>query len=211
TPIDVRAETAALATGDSADLQQAALLKLFDNTGAGTVEQTPDGGYQFRTTNATGAEITHPIDVWHPDVARTERPSGVARTERPSGDEPGAIPPETADALRAHYGQAGVDVVFYKDHGAKIPFDGAVDTNQPDTIFLSNNPERNIAQVAGHEFTHVLQTTTLPDGTSLSDLLNQQIAAGITPAGQRYARRSGQRSRRGRMATPPMQVLCRRI
>ncbi|MGD0109888.1 MAG: hypothetical protein ABSC06_38585, partial [Rhodopila sp.] len=40
TPIDVRAETAALATGDSADLQQAALLKLFDNTGAGTVEQT---------------------------------------------------------------------------------------------------------------------------------------------------------------------------
>jgi hypothetical protein len=173
-PIDVNAEAGNLATGDSADLQQAALLKLFDNTGAGTVEQAPDGGYHFRTTDASGTEITHPIEVWTPSA---EPPA--------PGAEP-AISTETADALRAHYGQAGVDVVFYKDDGA-IPFDGAMDPSQPNTIFLSSDPARNVAQVAGHEFTHVLQTTTLPDGTDLGQLLNQQIAAGITPAGTRYA------------------------
>jgi hypothetical protein len=203
TPIDVDAETAALATGDSADLQQAALLKLFHNTGAGTVEQTavstfdPNvrGGYQFRTTpaiasagadqerlrsNAAGPSregasgdttITHPIEVWHPE----------------SEPDASAIPLDTVHALQDHYGQAGVNVVFFKDPNGAIPFDGSHDPSQPDTIFLSNNPNRNIAQVAGHEFTHVLQTTTLPDGTSLADLLNQQVAAGITPAGQRYA------------------------
>jgi N12 class adenine-specific DNA methylase len=171
TPIDVRAETEALSTGGSADLQQAALLKLFHNTGAGTVEATPDGGYQFRTTDASGAEITHPIEVWHPD----------------SEPDASAIPLDTVHALQDHYGQAGVDVVFYKDHPG-ISFDGAADPSQPDTIFLSSNPARNIEQVAGHEFTHVLQTTTLPDGSSLGELLHQQIAAGLTPAGMNYAK-----------------------
>jgi hypothetical protein len=259
TPVDATAHAATL---DATDPQQAKLLRLFDNTGAGTVEQADDGGYHFRTTDANGAEITHPIEVWNPgapgaapalapgmlryyhgataadastfsgktfvtphenyardyrggpnnvlyfDISKDEAiarglyddvnnypingaiDDGAARLKpltAPTETGGPTISPETADALRAHYGQAGVDVVFYKDHGA-IPFDGAVDPAQPDTIFLSSDPARNVAQVAGHEFTHVLQTTTLPDGTSLGDLLNRQIAAGITPAGQNYAR-----------------------
>jgi hypothetical protein len=173
TPVDVRAETERLSTGDSRDLQTAALLKLFDHTGQGTVEQDENGGYHYRTTDANGAEITHPIEVWHPSAEQDAAPGTSISTE-------------TAAAIQDHYGQAGVNVVFYKQHPG-ISFDGAHDPNQPDTIFLSSDPARLPAQVAGHEFTHVLQTTTLPDGTSLGELLNQQIAAGITPAGQRYA------------------------
>ena len=81
---------------------------------------------------------------------------------------------------------AGIDVVFYRDHPA-MPFFGAVDPGQPDTIFVSNNPARAVAQVAGYEFTHVLQATTLPDGTNLGNALNQQIATGLTPEGRAYA------------------------
>ncbi len=144
---------------------------------SGTVEQT-ENGYQFRQTDPSGTETVHNLDVWNPDAPVAPATPGAT-----------TIAPDTAIAIRDHYAAAGVRTVFYQgDTG--VPFDGGVDPAHPDTLFLSNNPTRNIAQVAGHEFTHVLASTTLPDGTSLGDLLNQQIAAGITPAGQRYAERT---------------------
>jgi hypothetical protein len=179
TPVDVRSEVDQLSTGDSRDLQQAALLRLFANTGRGAVEQNQDGSYQFRTINEAGDEVTHPIAVYYPSPAAQTAPGPDQRTP---------VTTEQADVIRQHYGQAGVNVVFYQDHQA-IPFDGAVDPNQPNTIFLSSNPQRALVQVAGHEFGHVLTNTTLPDGTSLGDLLHQQISAGLTNAGQKHAER----------------------
>jgi len=171
-PLDVATTAATLdASEDPTDQQQAKLLRMFGNAGAGTLEQAPDGTHALRTPD--GATV--PIQVWNPD-----EPTGEFAQTGPT------IPPETAQAIRDHYAAAGVDTVFYQDHPA-IPFDGSADPQQPDTIFVSNNPQRAVAQVAGHEFTHVLADTTLPNGTSLGDLLNQQIAAGLTPEGQRYA------------------------
>ena len=144
----------------------------------GGIEATENGGYQFRQTDASGTETVHPIDVWNPDAPVAPRTPGAT-----------TIAPDTAIAIRDHYAAAGVRTVFYQaDTG--LPFDGGVDPAHPDTLFISNQPTRSVAQVAGHEFTHVLANTTLPDGTSLGDLLNQQVAAGITPAGQKYAERT---------------------
>lgn len=177
TPIDVGQVAGGLDAGEPADQQQAKLLRLFDGLGSGVVEHDGSGGYQFRTTGPDGAEITHPVEVWDPNELRDETAPGA---------QP-AIAPDTANAIRNHYAAAGIDTVFYRDDAGSLPFDGTFDPKQPDTIFVSNNPERAAAQVAGHEFTHVLANTTLPDGTSLGDLLNRQIAAGLTPEGQRYA------------------------
>lgn len=138
----------------------------------GRVEQGENGDYQFRQTDASGTETVHPIVEWNPDT-----PAAPGAT---------TISPDTATNIRDHYAAAGVRTVFYQ-HDPALPFDGTVDAAHPNTLFLSNQPTRNIEQVAGHEFTHVLATTILPDGTNLGELLNQQVAAGITPAGKRYA------------------------
>ncbi len=201
TPIDAHAEAFDMERGDNPDINQAALLRMFANTAAGSVEATPDGGYQFRRDDG----VTHPIETWNPNegpAAQTEiktAANDAATTKRMTDNgftfdqdagtwvKPAStISADTADTLRQHYAQAGVHVVFYKDDPG-IPFDGAVDPKQPNVLFLSNDPQRNIAQVASHEFTHVLSATTLPDGTNLGDLLNQQVAAGITSAGRKYA------------------------
>ena len=173
TPVDLAATTAALDAGQPGDQDQARLLRLFGSLGTGTVEHDGEGGFQFRTTDASGDEAKVPLQVWNPDEA----------PEAPDGS---TVAPQTAAAISDHYAEAGVRTVFYQDHPG-IPFDGAVDPQQPDTVFLSNNPVRAAAQVAGHEFAHVLQSTTLPDGSSLGDLLSRQIAAGLTPEGRAYA------------------------
>lgn len=110
-----------------------------------------------------------PLQVWEPNM----------------GGE-GTVSPALVAAQRRHYDQMGVRVVYFADDKA-IPFDGAVDPGQPNTIFLSNKPQRNAAQVGAHEVTHLLERTTLPDGRNLADLLYRQIAEGLTPEGLEYA------------------------
>ena len=194
-PIDLAAHAATLDAGDGTDQQQAKLLRMFDHANVGKVGQAPDGTYQLDTQDARGEPVTAPIRAWDPGEASdlaTEPEEGAAPT----------IPPETAQAIRDHFAAAGIDTVFYQDHPG-IPFDGSHDPQQPDTIFVSNNPTRAVAQVAGHEFTHALADTILPDGTNLGDALNRliasgegydarrpvrsQIAGGLTLEGQRYA------------------------
>jgi Large polyvalent protein associated domain 38 len=172
TPVDVEAHATDLEAGDHIDQQQAKLLRLFDGLGRGPVEQAPDGGYHLRTTDAAGKQITIPIEVWNPDEAE---------------EGEGTIAPQTAQRIRDFYAGAGIDTVFYQDD-PRLPFDGSADPKEPDTIFLSNNPQRNIAQVAGHEIAHAFVDTKIPDGPyTFGDILNQQIAAGLTPEGQRHA------------------------
>jgi hypothetical protein len=160
-------ETAAQAReyGNEGDQDQASILKLFGGLNQGTVERAQDGTYHYND-----GERDFPLRPW----------DGAQR--------PDTIPTDLADAQRDHYGRMGVRVIYLENDRA-IPFDGAVDPAQPDTIFLSNNPDRNAAQVGAHELTHVLESTRLPDGTNLGDLLQQQVAAGITPEGRAYAER----------------------
>jgi hypothetical protein len=118
-------------------------------------------------------EAPIPLKIWEPG-ATTE---GRAQT----------ISPQLAAAQRDHYQKLGVEVVYF-DNDPRIPFDGAVDPKNPNTLFLSNNPQRNATQVGAHEVTHILESTTLPDGTNLGDVLLQQIQQGVTEAGMQHAR-----------------------
>lgn len=164
TPVDVNTlEAGAREFGTVAEQQQAAVNKLFQGLNRGTVEQLSDGAYQYRA----GDEAV-PLKVW----------DGSQRED--------TIPPQLMEAQRDAYEKLGIRVI-YLENDAAIPFDGAVDPTQTDTIFLSNNPDRNAAQVGAHEVKHVLEQTTLPDGTNLADLLHQQIEQGITSEGWRYA------------------------
>lgn len=147
--------------------QLAKIEKLFGGLNTGTVQKADDGILEYRT--AGGA--TFPLQVWAPD---------------PKNPDAGGISPELAKAQVAHYKDLGIDVVYIRDD-KNIPFDGVVDPSQPNTIFLSSNPTRNAAQVGQHEVTHVFEGTTLPDGTSLADLMQQQIAEGITNEGIEHA------------------------
>ena len=143
----------------------------FPGLNAGSIKKVDDETYNYSSKGPDGQDVSVPLKVWNPETA-------------PQSDT--AISPELADAQRDHYGKLGVDVVYFEnDH--RIPFDGAVDPTQPNTLFLSNDPQRNAEQVGAHEVTHVLESTKLPDGTSLGDLLHQQVAAGITETGRAYA------------------------
>lgn len=170
TPLDIGAIAAqAQEFGSVQDQQQAKLLKLFGGLNSGTVEKADDGSYQFNT--GADGQTPIPLKLWD------------GKTAAPGEN---AITPELAAAQRDHYEKQGVDVVYFENDPA-IPFDGAVDPKQPNTIFLSNDPTRNAAQIGAHEITHVLESTTLPDGSSLGDLLHQQVMQGITSEGWRYA------------------------
>ena len=111
------------------------------------------------------------------------------------------ISPQLAAAQRDHYQQMGVKVVYFENDPA-IPFDGAVSPDHPNTIFLSNDPTRNDAQIGAHEVTHVLESTTLPDGTSLGDILHQQVKEGLTDAGWDYANKTFGKTAPDRAAFP---------
>lgn len=168
-PVDVPTETANLREfGGPAERQQADLLDLFGGLNAGIVERTDQGTYHYRTPE--GENI--PLRVVDPATAP---PNGSTLT------------PSLAAAQREHYGKLGVDVVYFADDAGRIPFDGAVDPQHPDTLFLSANPERNAEQVAAHEFTHILESTKLPDGANLGDILHAQIRAGLTEEGYQHA------------------------
>lgn len=168
--------------GGRADQDQAGLLQLFGGLNDGIVERAPDGTYQYRKE---GDDKPIALKTWEPDA-------------EVKGDQQ-TISPELAVAQRAHYEQLGVKVVYFENNN-DIGFDGAVNPREPNTIYLSNNPERNAAQVGAHEFTHVLEATTLPDGTRLADLLHQQISEGLTGEGvdhavQRFGVTAPERSR----------------
>ena len=144
----------------------------FPGLNAGSIEKVDDDTYNFNSKGPDGQVVATPLKVWNPETA-------------PQSDT--TISPELADAQRDHYGKLGVDVVYFEG-GDHIPFDGAVDPTQPNTLFLSNDPQRNAEQVGAHEVTHVLESTKLPDGTSLGDLLHQQVRANITDTGWDYAK-----------------------
>ena len=146
-------------------------LDAFGGLNPGTIERAADGTYSFRSTDPSGQETVTPM-----------RPAA----ETAQGQL--ALSPTVIDAQRDHYAKLGVDVVYFKDDPA-IPFDGAVDPAHPNTIFLSDNPTRNAAQIGAHEVTHILESTTLPDGSNLGDLLHQQVMAGITNEGLDFANR----------------------
>lgn len=155
--------------------QQDKLLRLFNGLNSGTVERADDGTYSYTPKGAPATEASVPLQVWEPPAEGAE-------------PDPGAISADLARTQVDHYGQLGIDVVYFRND-PRIPFDGAVDPDQPNTIFLSNDPSRNAAQVAAHEVTHVLESTKMPDGINLGDVLKQQVLEGITNEGWQYAAR----------------------
>lgn len=98
----------------------------------------------------------------------------------------GKISPALAEAQRDVYGRMGLKVVYIDD--ANTRFDGAVNPAEPDTLFLSTKASRNAAMIGAHEVGHILENTVLPDGTSLGDLLLEQVRSGVTEEGMRHAR-----------------------
>lgn len=173
-PVDVEAVAiGAQEFGGTADQQQAKMLKLFGGLNEGTVEVLPGGQYQYRIDDQAV-----PLNVWD---ERTPAVEGVK-----------TISPELAATQRRVYGQMGIDVVYIADDGS-VPFDGAVSPRNPDTIFLSNDPQRNAANVGAHEVTHVLETVTTPDGQRLGDLMHDMIVKNVTGAGiDQYVKVFGQ-------------------
>lgn len=151
--------------GIEVDRQQADILDLWGGLNQGEVQRDASGNWFYQTDSGT----VHPLRVW----------DGQAR--------PDTISPALAEAQRAAYAKLGVEVVYFDGVPRDVGFDGAVDPNQPDTIFLSTDPTRNAAMVGAHELTHVLESTVLPDGTSLADLLHQQVKEGLTAEGRAYA------------------------
>ena len=174
TPFDLDAEgQAAEARAAEAPAIAPATADRFGGLNAGTIEQTPSGGYVFRGSGPDGAQADLPLVSWNEHAPNP-------------GGEP-TIAPDFAAAQRRHYDALGVHVVYFQDDPA-IPFDGAIDPAHPNTIFLSNDPTRNAAQVGAHEFTHVLESTTLPDGSNLGDVLHQQVRDGLTQEGVAYGK-----------------------
>jgi len=108
--------------------------------------------------------IAEPLEAWEPDPAKPDA---------------GAVTPEFANAAREHFAKYGVDVVFVKDIGEK-GFDGVVDERQPNTVFISSNPTRAVAQISMHELGHTFEGVKLPDGSNLNQMLKQQLAEGLT-------------------------------
>ncbi len=116
-----------------------------------------------------GVEIeprrTVPVRAWREDSL----PDGVAGAELRA----------RAAAQRDHYGRQGLDVVFYED-SQDLP-DGFVISSKRDTLLLSNDPQRNAAQVAAHEAKHAMEGLKAPDGKTYNQILVD--AAQVTGAG----------------------------
>lgn len=173
-PVDVTAfANEARKYGNRADQEQAQLLELFGGLNRGDVIRSDDGTFAYRTTDEAGKDTTIPLKVWDQITPREE-------------GAPATVTPDLVAAQRDHYEKMGVRVVYFENDPA-IPFDGAVSPENPNTIFLSNDPSRNAAQVGAHELTHVLESTVLPDGKSVADVLHGQVMEGMTSEGWRVA------------------------
>ena len=172
-PLDMEGMARAAMEGEPPEEEAARAPDVFGGLNKNTIDQDDTGNWAIKTADAAGNEATRPLRRW----------------DETTPPEPGAGPtisPAMAAAQRDHYAKLGIDVVYFHDDPT-IPFDGAVSADHPNTLFLSNNPQRNAAQVGAHEVTHVLESTTLPDGSNLADVLHEQIKAGITPEGRAHA------------------------
>ena len=87
-------------------------------------------------------------------------------------------------AIREHYAALGQDVVFYRDNPSVS--DGAFDADQPNTLFLSDNPSRNIVEIAAHEAKHAMEDLDV-GGVRANDILVDAILRGATDEGTAYA------------------------
>lgn len=170
--------------GNEGEKQQAKLLQLFQGLNEGEIHPSQDGGFAYHV-----GEEQIPLKVWDEKAVKPAAEGDQHGAEGETSGEPetppSTISPALAKAQREFYRKMGIDVVYF-ENDPRIPFDGAVDPQNPNTIFLSNDPQRNATQVAAHEVTHVLESTALPDGTRLVDILHGQIARGLTPAGLQH-------------------------
>jgi hypothetical protein len=153
--------------------QQDKIRDLFVGMNTGDIEQADDGTVNYTPKGATAPS---PMRVWNPATAV------------PDGS---MVTPDLAQKITNHYAnEHGIDVVWIDDPGKNVPFDGAVDPNHPNTIFLSNNPDRAVTQVAAHEVGHVFENVKTPDtvdangntvpGVSLGSVLNEVMLKGMT-------------------------------
>jgi len=155
--------------------QQAALVEFGSRLGQLEPTEGDPNTFTFTRPVAGGEPVTGTLKLWDPADA----------AEGPAGGTLPTISPEVVAAQRDVYGKAGFDVVYFQDD-PNLP-DGAADPAQPNVIFLSNNPSRNVLQVGQHEITHLLDDVKTPDGRSLGDLLSEQITTGITNEGVAHA------------------------
>ena len=164
-PVDIDAfSTAADMMGDPTQQKQAKLLRaLVGNDEAiqaedGTFHIRKEGGQRGTGLGGEDTTKTTPVNVWDETAPAAE---GAALT----------ISPDLAGRQRNAFGKFGIDVVYYWDD-ANLP-DGLVHNGvDKNTVFLSNNPQRNAQQVGLHELTHTFEN---------------YVAANATPEGLRHA------------------------
>ncbi len=151
----------------------------FDNS---KIVDAPDGDYAFQSTDADGDVDSVPMKV----VLKENAPDD----DSGSGTGPNAVAPDLAAAERNYFDdKMGFQTVFYAED-SRIPFEGAASEDHPNTIFLSNDPDRNAAQVAGHEVDHLFGAKTVT-GDSVLELLDaaahDYVRDNMTPEGMSYA------------------------
>ncbi len=150
------------------------------NMNDGTAEQLPDG-----TVNYTPKGEDTPVAM---------RPWDMV-TPAPDGS---TVKTETAQNISDFFKKKhGVDVVWVEDPGKNIPFEGAVDPNQPNTIFLSNNPDRAVTGIVLHELGHLTENIVLPetkaaDGTvipsqTMGNVMNEVVFDNLNAPGWKDA------------------------
>ena len=127
-----------------------------------------DGGYHY-IAEKNGMEVSTPL----PEREPRKLEEGETPVE-------GEITHDIAEAQKEHYGQYGMKPVYL---AADVPFEGAVSPDVPNTIFLSIKTDGNVAQVGAHELGHLLESTTLPDGTNLGDKLHQAVGEELNTEG----------------------------
>jgi hypothetical protein len=160
-------------TEDPMEIAQADILGIFKDKGVlngGDVFQRPDGAYVYQMPDGKTEFDLKPWD---------------------GKERPDTIPAQLAEVQKEVYGKQGIDVV-YIENDANIPFDGVVNNRLfPNTIFLTNNTQRNAAQVTRHEWGHILEKTVVPgtDGVNLGEVLYRVVEQNMTPEGLAHVER----------------------
>ncbi len=150
------------------------------NMNDGTAEQLPDGTVNYTPKGEDTPVAMRPWDM---------------QTAAPDGS---TVKTETAQNISDFYKKEhGVDVVWVEDPGKNVPFEGAVDPNQPNTIFLSNNPDRAVTSIVLHELGHLTESIVLPetkaaDGTvipsqTMGNVMNEVVFDNLNAPGWKDA------------------------
>ena len=142
--------------------EQIALLDLFNVDRTVSILRHDDGTYVYRRTDGEGGLLKPWDEQGRPDTISTEK----------------------AKLLRDNYEAQGLNVLFYENGVGKDIPDGV---SQGRTIFLSNNPSRNFATVAAHEFGHALNDTVMPGGEKFGDVYLDLVRKNMTPEGRAKA------------------------